>query len=133
MGSGQIVKYSPSQGGRRNLERTQRDLRTDVSSRKGACVLPVLKSLVRSEDGRICTPFSRWTDPSSASTPQCDTKAVGGGPEHTDQEERLYGLTVKNRQKRGFPGGAVVKSPPANAGDTGSSPGPGRSHMLRSN
>ena len=26
----------------------------------------------------------------------------------------------------GFPGGAVVKNPPANAGDTGSSPGPGR-------
>ena len=33
-----------------------------------------------------------------------------------------------------FPGGAVVKNPPANAGDTtGSSPGLGRSHMLRSN
>ena len=33
----------------------------------------------------------------------------------------------------GFPGGAVVKNPPANAGDTGSSPGPGRSHMPRNN
>ena len=33
----------------------------------------------------------------------------------------------------GFPGGAVVKNPPANAGDTDSSPGPGRSHMLQSN
>ena len=33
----------------------------------------------------------------------------------------------------GFPGGAEVKNPPANVGDTGSSPGPGRSHMLRSN
>ena len=33
----------------------------------------------------------------------------------------------------GFPGGAVVKNPPANAGDTGSSPGPGRSHMPRTN
>ena len=33
----------------------------------------------------------------------------------------------------GFPGGTVVKNPPANAGDTGLSPGPGRSHMLRSN
>ena len=31
-----------------------------------------------------------------------------------------------------FPGGAVVKNPPANAGDTVSIPGPGRSHMLRS-
>ena len=33
----------------------------------------------------------------------------------------------------GFPGGTVVKNPSANAGDTGSSPGPGRSHMPRSN
>ena len=34
---------------------------------------------------------------------------------------------------RGFPGGTVVKNPPANAGGTGSSPGLGRSHMPRSN
>ena len=34
---------------------------------------------------------------------------------------------------RGFPGGAVVENPPANAEDTGSSPGLGRSHMPRSN
>ena len=38
------------------------------------------------------------------------------------------------RQRCGdFPGGAVVKNPPANAGDTGSIPGPGRPHMPRSN
>ena len=30
---------------------------------------------------------------------------------------------------RDFPGGTVVKNPPANAGNTGSGPGPGRSHM----
>ena len=33
----------------------------------------------------------------------------------------------------GFPGGAVVKNPPANAGGTGLIPGPGRFHMLQSN
>ena len=32
-----------------------------------------------------------------------------------------------------FPGGAVVENLPANAGDTGSSPGLGRSHMPPSN
>ena len=32
----------------------------------------------------------------------------------------------------GLPGGAVVESLPANAGDTGSSPGLGGSHMPRS-
>ena len=34
---------------------------------------------------------------------------------------------------RDFPGGVVVKNLPANAGDTDLSPGPGRSHMPRSN
>ena len=34
---------------------------------------------------------------------------------------------------RGFPGGAVVESLPANAGDTGSSPRLGGSHMPQSN
>ena len=33
----------------------------------------------------------------------------------------------------GFPGGAVVENLPANAGNTGSSPGLGRSHMPWSN
>ena len=32
-----------------------------------------------------------------------------------------------------FPGGAVVKNPLANAGDMGSSPGPGRSHVPQGN
>ena len=34
---------------------------------------------------------------------------------------------------RDFPGGTEVKNPPANAGDMGVIPGPGRSHMPRSN
>ena len=45
----------------------------------------------------------------------------------------LLGMYLKKHGHRDFPGGAVVKNPPANAGDTGSSPGPGRSHMLWSN
>ena len=40
--------------------------------------------------------------------------------------------SVKNTNKD-FPGGAVVRNPPAKAGDTGSSPGLGGSHMPRSN
>ena len=42
-------------------------------------------------------------------------------------------ITLHSKVPEGFPGGAVVKNPPANAGDTGSSPGPGRSNMPRSN
>ena len=62
---------------------------------------------------------------------------------HNDLTEKLtvvYFLvvsllsTVKNISPLwGFPGGTMVKNPPANAGDTGSSPGPGRSHMPQSN
>ena len=32
-------------------------------------------------------------------------------------------------KSRGFPGGSVVKNPPANAGDKSSTPDPGRSHV----
>ncbi|KAJ8785494.1 hypothetical protein J1605_007091 [Eschrichtius robustus] len=41
--------------------------------------------------------------------------------------------TSYQEERQGFPGGAVVENLPANAGDTGSSPGLGRSHMPRSN
>ena len=36
-------------------------------------------------------------------------------------------LSISNKPSRGFPGGSVVKNPPANAGDVGSIPGLGRS------
>ena len=42
-------------------------------------------------------------------------------------------LMLRSTWHRDFPGGAVVKNPPANAGDTGSIPGLGRSHMPQSN
>ena len=38
-------------------------------------------------------------------------------------------MNLFTKQKQGFPGGAVVENSPANAGDTGSSPGLGGSHM----
>ena len=44
---------------------------------------------------------------------------------HGTLEDWLY---LKN-EWQGFPGGAVVKNPPANAGDMGSIPSPGRPHM----
>ena len=56
---------------------------------------------------------------------RCKTEIVR---ENTD---RFYYIKIKNFWD--FPGGTVVKNPPANAGDTGSSPGPGSSHMPRSN
>ena len=45
----------------------------------------------------------------------------------------LYYFKKGKNATEGFPGGAVVENLPANAGDTGSSPCPGRSHMPQSN
>ena len=43
---------------------------------------------------------------------------------------KRYSMQMEIKRKlEGFPGGAVVENLPANAGDTGSSPDPGRSHM----
>ena len=47
-----------------------------------------------------------------------------------DKRENYFPSSPPQPQ-RSLPGGLVVKSPPANAGDTGSIPGLGRSHMQR--
>ena len=59
-------------------------------------------------------------------------------PKHkTEAKCNKFNKDFKNgphqkKKKSGFPGGSVVENLPANAGDTGSSPGLGRSHVLRS-
>ena len=52
--------------------------------------------------------------------------------EKINQIDKPSARLIKKRRE-GFPGGAVVESLPANAGDAGSSPGLGGSHMPRSN
>ena len=42
-------------------------------------------------------------------------------------------FVIQSNEDWDFPGVAVVKNPPANAGDMGSSPGLGRSHMPQRN
>ena len=56
---------------------------------------------------------------------------VGYRYKETDQID--FKVLTQKYTDRDFPGGTEVKNPPANAGDTGSNPGPGRSHMPRSN
>ena len=48
------------------------------------------------------------------------------------QKDWTKNIKLKNIYRLGFPGGAAVESLPANAGDMGSGPGPGGSHMPRS-
>ena len=71
-------------------------------------------------------PSTRWcVFPQPHSALQCRHRV--------HQAEFLTSEEYKEGRDRGFPGGAVVENLPANAGDTGSSPGLGRSHMPRSN
>ena len=52
---------------------------------------------------------------------------------HGDHNKSVACRLISKLYQWDFPGGAVVKNPPANAGDMGSSPGLGRSQVLRSN
>ena len=50
---------------------------------------------------------------------------------HLQPSQRIFNLfsatkSFQLKKKQGFPGGAVVKNPPANAGDTGSEPWSGK-------
>ena len=49
------------------------------------------------------------------------------------QNNKIIDKFVRKIYVLGFPGSSVVKNLPANAGDMGSIPGPGRSHMTQSN
>ena len=50
------------------------------------------------------------------------------GNAHDIHRELLLSVTFKVNTSLAFPGGSVIKNPPANAGNMGSIPGSGRSH-----
>ena len=75
-------------------------------------------------------------------TPSFISSSQGLYQAHLSSSSLSFGLETQSRQEAGqpqepflwdFPGGTVVKNLPASAGDTGSSPGPGRSHRPQSN
>ena len=78
-------------------------------------------------------------EPTQGQNPEEPASKRRQGPKDTtepwNQHTPVANLTIRTFKKanRVFLGGTVVKNPAANAGDTGSSPGPGRSHMPWSN
>ena len=61
-------------------------------------------------------------------------KSAGQGSKLKEAECHILGSKTMNKSAfRGLPGGSAVKNSPANAGETGSTSDPGRSHMPRSN
>ena len=77
----------------------------------------------------------RWSPITGSHT--VDTKfPVSANPQLSRGAPRLVWLSLTHTAKTGkvhCPGGPVVKNLPAGAGDMGSNPGPGRSHMLWGN
>ena len=61
---------------------------------------------------------------------ECTSRITGNGKMLNAFEKEQYMNSLHLRKiSLDFPGDAVVKNQPANAGDMGSSPGLGRSHM----
>ena len=63
----------------------------------------------------------------------CQVNSLDGKVLSTHWALGTYHCETLKNTALGFPGGAVVENLPANAGDMGSSPGLGRSHMPWSN
>ena len=55
------------------------------------------------------------------------------GVQDSDKMQHCQKICSFKDELLDFPGGSVVKNPPVNAGDTGSIPGLGRSHISQSN
>ena len=63
----------------------------------------------------------------------CSTHCSDTGDTAVDKANKnLFPVEFTLEKGGNFPGGAVIKNLPASAGDMGSIPGPGRSHMPRS-
>ena len=75
--------------------------------------------------GTLAITAKRWKQPKCPSTDECINKMW------SKPYNRILFIVTK-KGVLGFPGGAVVESLPADAGDTGSGPGLGGSHVPRS-
>ena len=125
------VKDSPREGSGRSQEHWRGSLyhlREFIRHHKenvGRIVYPLHFSNI---DKSKCNSRKRSSDPQE------------GKKKETEQRENNnmadlnpnISIIVLNLVGLDFPGGTVVKNLPANAGDTSSSPGPGRFHMPRS-
>ena len=91
-------------------------LSSNSSPHTGRCHVLIKRCLLRGPWGGLFdTPYNWSKGIEIMTVEQCSTQ------------------NSNRKHYRDFPGGAVVKNPPANAGDMGLSPGPGRSHMPWSN
>jgi len=106
--------------GSQRLVREKRASHEDINTKKTA------------EPGLLWLPAHRG--PYTAAVP-CNFRAVRAAEFNGSLNfpSRDPDSTAESKTSLRLPGGPVVENPPANAGDTGSIPGPGRFHMPRGN
>jgi len=87
----------------------------------------------RPEDSEGKSQIRRKSSPGSGNS-KCTCPEVRGSPVCCrNSKEASAGNVCRERRVEGFPGGSVIKNPPANSADEGWIPGPERSHMMQSN